>query len=62
VLKTKRRWMFSWLTGSGVLKEEEFEDDKDTLVEFFQNEGYIDAEIKDVRFGQRGAHQDHHPF
>lgn len=50
VLKTKRRWMFSFITGSGILKEDEFEDDKDRLAEYFQNEGYIDYTLKDVRF------------
>lgn len=50
VLKTKRRWLFSWLTGSAVLKDEQFEDDKERLIEFYQNEGYIDFEIKDVQF------------
>lgn len=50
VIKTRRRWMFSWLTGSGVLKKDQFEDDKDTLVEFFQNQGYIDMTIQDVKF------------
>lgn len=49
VLKTKRRWMFSWLTGSGVLKEDEFEDDKDRLTEHYQDAGYIDFEIKSIR-------------
>src|ERR1700722_1902341 len=48
--KTRRRWMFSWATGSGVLKEDEFQDDKDSLVEFFQNKGYIDFAIQDVKF------------
>jgi outer membrane protein insertion porin family len=50
VLKTRRRWMFSWLTGSGVLKEDEFEDDQTKLVEFYQNEGYIDFAIQDIKF------------
>jgi outer membrane protein insertion porin family len=50
VLKTRRRWMFSWLTGTGVLKEDEFEDDKDRLVEFYQNNGYIDFAIQDIKF------------
>jgi outer membrane protein insertion porin family len=51
VLKnTHRRWMFSWLTGSGVLKADGFEDDKDALVEYFQNKGYIDFAIKDIQF------------
>jgi outer membrane protein insertion porin family len=50
ILKTKQRWMFSWLTGSAVLKDEQFEDDKEKLIEFYQNAGYIDFEIKDVQF------------
>jgi outer membrane protein insertion porin family len=50
VLKTRRRWWMSWLTGSGVLKDDEFEDDKERLIEFYQNEGYIDFEIKDIKF------------
>ncbi len=50
VIKTRRRWMFSWLTGSGVLKEDQFEEDKEKLAEFYRNEGYIDFEIKDVQF------------
>ena len=49
-IKTRRRWMFSWLTGSGVLKEDQFEDDKDALVEYYQNDGYIDFAIQDVKF------------
>jgi outer membrane protein insertion porin family len=49
-LKTRRWWMWSWLTGSGVLKDEQFEDDKDKLTEFYQAAGYIDFQIKDVRF------------
>ena len=30
-IKTRAHWMFSWLTGSGVFKEDEFDDDKDAL-------------------------------
>ena len=52
VLKTKRHWMFSWLTGTGVVKEEEFEDDKDRLIEHYQEAGYIDFIIKDIRTNQ----------
>src|ERR1700677_130631 len=50
VLKTRRHWMFSWLTGSGVLKQDQFEDDKDSLIEFYQNKGYIDFAIQDIKF------------
>ncbi len=49
-IKTRRRWMFSWLTGSGVLKEEQFEDDREKLAEFYREEGYIDFQILDVEF------------
>ncbi len=50
VLKTRRHWMFSWLTGSGVLKEDDFDDDQDKLVEYYQNKGYIDFAIKDIQY------------
>ena len=49
-LKTRRHWFLSWLTGSGKLKDEQFEDDKERLAEFYRNEGYIDFAIKDVQF------------
>jgi outer membrane protein insertion porin family len=50
VLKTRRHWMFSWLTGSGVLKDDDFDDDQDKLVEYYQNKGYIDFAIKDIQY------------
>lgn len=50
VVKTRRWWFMSWLTGSGKLKHEQFEDDKEKLAEFYRNEGYIDFELKDVRY------------
>ncbi|HVU08720.1 MAG TPA: outer membrane protein assembly factor BamA [Verrucomicrobiae bacterium] len=49
-LKTRRHWMFSWITGSGVFKQDDFDDDKDALAEFYRNHGYLDFEIKDVKF------------
>ena len=51
-IKTRRHWMFSWLTGSGVFKDEQFEEDKQKLADFYRSEGYIDFEIKDVKFEQ----------
>jgi outer membrane protein insertion porin family len=41
--------MFSWLTRSGIFKDEQFEDDKEKLAEFYRKEGYIDFELLDVR-------------
>ena len=49
-IKTREHWTFSWLTGSGVFKQDQFDDDKDALTDFYRNHGYLDFEIKDVKF------------
>lgn len=49
-VKTKKRWMFSWLTGSGVLKKDQLEEDKDRLAVYYQDKGYIDYELKDIQY------------
>ena len=48
-IKTRRHWMFSWLTGNGVFKQDQFEDDQDAIVEFYRSHGYLDFEIKDAK-------------
>jgi outer membrane protein insertion porin family len=48
-IKTRRHWMWSWITGSGVFKEDEFQEDRETLTDFYHNHGYLDFEIKDVK-------------
>jgi outer membrane protein insertion porin family len=50
VIKTRKHWMFSWLTGSGYLKDEQFADDKEALLDYYRDHGYLDFEIKDVQF------------
>jgi outer membrane protein insertion porin family len=51
-METKRWWMFSWLTGSGRLKDDEFEDDLDKLRDYYREQGYLDVELAQdqVRF------------
>ncbi|MCS7090870.1 MAG: outer membrane protein assembly factor BamA [Verrucomicrobiota bacterium] len=49
VIKTRRHWMFSWLTGSGYFKDEELEEDRERLADFYRQHGYIDFEIRDVK-------------
>ena len=49
-IKTRRHWMFSWLTGSDLFKADQFDDDKDALGDFYRDNGYLDFEIKDIRF------------
>ncbi len=48
VVKTKRRWMFSWLTGSGHLKDDVLDEDRERLAQFYRDNGYIDFEIQEV--------------
>ncbi len=48
-IKTRRRWMFSWLTGSGYFKQDEFDADPDALADFYRNNGYLDFQINDVK-------------
>jgi outer membrane protein insertion porin family len=45
VIKTNKEGFFSWLTGSGVLKENVLEQDMDKLSSFYRNNGYIDIKI-----------------
>jgi len=49
-IKTKRHWMFSWISGGGVFKDDQFDEDKEKIAEFYRNKGYIDFDIKDVQF------------
>ncbi|HVM50933.1 MAG TPA: outer membrane protein assembly factor BamA [Candidatus Acidoferrum sp.] len=49
VVKTRKHWMFSWITGHGFLKDEQLQEDKDKLAEFYRDKGYIDFELKDVQ-------------
>lgn len=54
VLRTRRKGPFSWLTGSGKLRRDRFEDDKDALRDFFRERGYLDFEIREVRYDYVG--------
>ncbi len=46
-METKRWWMFSWLTGSGRFKDDQFEDDLEKVRDYYREEGYLDVEIDD---------------
>jgi outer membrane protein insertion porin family len=49
-IKTRRWWIFSWITSSGRFKDDVFEEDKEKLHEFYADKGYIDMELKEPRF------------
>jgi outer membrane protein insertion porin family len=44
-METKKWWMFSWLLGTGRLKDDQFEDDLDKLRDYYREQGYLDVEI-----------------
>jgi len=45
VMETKKWWMFSWLTGSGRFKDEQFEDDLDKIRDYYRELGYLDVDV-----------------
>src|SRR3989441_8292646 len=51
-MKTRGKTLISFVDKSGRLDEVQLEQDMDKLREFYQNHGYIDVEIKDVRRGR----------
>ena len=48
-METKKWWMFSWLLGTGRLKDDEFDDDLDKLRDYYREEGFLDIEIAPER-------------
>ena len=44
-MSISERGMFSWFTGSGVLKEESLERDTQTIKAFFMKHGYLDGQV-----------------
>ncbi|MGB0370964.1 MAG: outer membrane protein assembly factor BamA [Opitutales bacterium] len=48
-MDTRKWWIFSWLTGGGKYKEEDFQDDLIELKDFYKNEGYLDIAIDESK-------------
>jgi outer membrane protein insertion porin family len=44
-METKKWHMFSWLTGGGRLKDDEFDTDLGKLRDYYKEQGYLDVEI-----------------
>ncbi len=49
LMKTRKHWWGSWLSGTGVIKDEQLREDLEKLREHYQSKGYIDAEIRGTR-------------
>lgn len=54
-MKTKGKTLYSFLDKSGRLDETQLEQDLNAVREFYQDHGYIDVEIKEVRRDRHGA-------
>lgn len=45
-METRRyHWLYSWLTGSGRMKADQFQDDLDKLRDYYRDQGYLDVDI-----------------
>lgn len=49
IMTTRERWMFSFITGAGLLNEDELATDVDRLTAFYYDQGYIHARIDEPR-------------
>lgn len=57
-LSLQERGMISWLTGTGILKEEMLERDVSTIENYYANRGYMDVKVgqPDVQIKNDGIH------
>jgi len=46
-MDTRRWWIFSWITGHGRFKDEEFDDDLDKLRDYYREGGFLDVDISE---------------
>ncbi len=54
VMTTRRKWMFSWISGAGILKQEELKTDVERLTSFYYDEGYIQVRVDDPEVTREG--------
>jgi len=52
-MKTRGKTLIAFLDKSGRLDETQLQQDLDSVKEFYQNHGYIDVEVKEVRKSAR---------
>ena len=48
VMSTRRKWILSWFTGAGVLKDEELHTDVERLTAYYYDNGYIQVRVDDI--------------
>jgi outer membrane protein insertion porin family len=50
IMKTRKKNLLSFLNKSGLFKDDDFKQDLDNLRTYYNWKGYIDMEVKDVKF------------
>ena len=50
IMKTRKKNLLSFLNKSGLFKEDDFKTDLDNLRTYYNSKGYIDMEVKDVKY------------
>ncbi|MEI9998064.1 MAG: outer membrane protein assembly factor BamA [Verrucomicrobiota bacterium] len=50
ILKTRKKNLLSFLNKSGLFKEDDFKSDLNNLRTYYNSKGYIDMEVRDVKF------------
>jgi outer membrane protein insertion porin family len=50
VMKTRKKNLLSFLNKSGLFKDDDFKTDLDNLRTYYNSKGYIDMEVKDVKY------------
>jgi outer membrane protein insertion porin family len=54
IMKTRKKNLFSFINKSGLFKEDDFKQDLDNLRAYYNSKGYIDMEVKDVKYEYPG--------
>lgn len=54
VMTTRRKWILSWFTGAGILKDEELKTDVERLTAFYYDSGYIQVRVDDIEVLRKG--------
>jgi outer membrane protein insertion porin family len=50
IMKTRKKNLLSFLNKSGLFKEDDFKQDLNNLRAYYNSKGYIDMEVKDVKY------------
>ncbi len=50
IMKTRKKNLLSFLNHSGLFKEDDFKQDLNNLRTYYNSKGYIDMEVKDVKY------------